>query len=288
MLNMLSNLSGLIIPSILCLSPVVAWLTFSISQHEKLRDKNIRYSRLLYDISDVLAEISKWTANEYNENSHNFNWHHPNWKVHRIPVENLSRINKSDLLPSVDEALLTSLIRVEVRSEIINSELLKHNKELSNLPRGALERIANTLDEIKEEMGPIIFDSDVNPLSEHFSDRFPEDYAYTMSMIYDSNKYIHVNLIGTKTIPNCLQSAMKEADTTYANAIKEENPFKIPSLMYAGHILGILFGLIGAIYLLTFISTLLMNLHPFISTLLVIFFFSSSFFIINSIRLFSG
>jgi hypothetical protein len=124
----LTRLKDLITIAVICLSPLVAWLTYVSSLREKRRERFAEIQRGILEVKSEVDYVGNWARAVYSEKSHSDNWNNPFWRVNDFPSEHIQEFNRQANPLEVGRSLSDALIQLESSISRFRKLLAKHKQ----------------------------------------------------------------------------------------------------------------------------------------------------------------
>jgi len=216
------------------LSPAVAWLTLVSSWNEKRRERHVSIRRRLVELREEVDRIGNWAQTQYTSESDATEWKNPFWQVLDFPSTRLAAFNAEFSPSDVGRALSDALVQIEVSISAFRDLPNQHRQFV----KVGFDRYSkpNT-----EDTSKIIFQP-------------PKDW---ISELHRLNQKIHVQGIGDGCTKLGLHSTWKKASSELQDCLNSLRKRRKPRVMWIGHLLAIILGLAGFLFLLALIFELL-------------------------------
>ena len=216
------------------LSPAVAWLTFVLAWNEKIRVRHASLRRRLIELKEEIDRIGNWAQTPYPKESDREEWKNPFWHVLDFPSARLSSFNVEFSPSDIGRQLSDALVQLEVSISNFRNLLSQHR-----------EYVKEGFDKYSQpdtgDPSRIIFQP-------------PEEW---ISELYRLNQEIHVQGIGDSNSKLGLYSTWNSASSALRSSLSSLRERKKPMVIWIGHVLALILGLVGLFFLCALISELI-------------------------------
>lgn len=244
---MFEDLFDILIGAVVCLSAVAAWVNLWYRWRERRDDLLSKRRNQLKEVLSELKTISFWASTEYDEFAHSNAWYNPYFHVRPFPYGKVEDFNWREDIVLFEEEIFDKLHLLEDSvHQFLN--LLRRREEYQNSCEATfLNKIVSKIS--KEERNTSR--ETVDALEIQSDNKLDDKEIDCVKRVYELNKAIHVQGIGTAKNPQSLYSTFKEAYQYVEKRLEELKP-KTPYLVLAGHILSTILCFIGITLLLLF------------------------------------
>ena len=215
------------------LSPAVAWLTFITSWNQKKQQHDASIRRSLIELKDEIDHIGNWAQSVYTSDSDAEEWTNPFWRVLDFPSSRLSAFNTEYSPSDVGRDLSDALVKHGVSIAAFRKLLNQHKRFVKE----GMDRYSKP---------------DPNDPSK-FIFKPPADWVSELCRL---NKKIHVQGIGDESSNLGLHATWNAAYSELEKMLARPMERRKPNRMWIGHILALILGIVGLIFLIALILEL--------------------------------
>lgn len=248
---MLEELGKTITVAVICLSPAVAWASFSAKWKSNRDDIHARRKNQLKEVLRELETISTWASSEYEDSAHSDNWYNPDWAVRPFPSSKVREFNWREDTALFGEEIFDKLIPLERAIDNFEMLLIEHMQFRNSIN---LQMHSDIIQKISAEKKRTNQDR-INPFQIQGQNQLNQDEIDCVKKLYELNKNIHVKGIGKRSDRDSLTRTFYDAQTYIENRLTSLK-LGTPLSIWIGHILAIIVGLIGIGFLASFFNLL--------------------------------
>ncbi len=262
---------NLIAISILCLSPVVAWIEYFTRTGKELKFENVLTFNTLKSLESEVKEISNWTGVEegYKNDHFSLNWYNPSKRVYDLQDENIESyiytFRRSRKYKNLNKALLSlgDSIR-NFRKKLQDHKAYTESMELNGGPvfGGLYSAYTRAMQSqaMKAEYNSFSREFDILDNQKIDKQFFTDEQKYLLKDIYEYNRKLHIDAIGNANRPKSLFYNRLKVEQLIEGAIKDINKQTIMGIMI-GHTFATIFFVVGILYMGLFFSRALFALY---------------------------
>jgi len=231
-------LKDMITAASVSLSPSVAWATFAANWNAKRLEHRMALRARFYEVKEELDHIGHWAQTQYPNDSQNRDWRNPLWAVNDFPTQKIEEFNRVVDPTAAGKVLTEAMIKFESSIARFRALLGEQQKFVWKGGGQALLTPAHGL----------------APETNNPAFPFRVSTAW-LDRLYELNKAIHIEGIGTAEDPEALHSAWKRASSEITSAISRTGAGSQPWFIRLGHILASVLGVVGLGFLVAFFVT---------------------------------